>query len=60
MLYLIMTFVILAPSVLVSVKSREKTNTAVSGVISLLGFVSYMIIAATENIISVEHACYSL
>jgi hypothetical protein len=60
MLYLIMTFVILAPSVLVSVKSREKTNTVVSGVISLLGFVSYVIIAATENIVSVEHACYSL
>ena len=60
MLYLIMTFVILAPSVLVSVKNRENTNTAVSGVISLLGFVSYVIIAATENIVSVEHACYSL
>ena len=60
MLYLIMTFVILAPSVLVSIKSREKTNTVVSGVISLLRFVSYVIIAATENIVSVEHACYTL
>jgi hypothetical protein len=26
-LYLIMTFVILAPSIIVSVKNREKTNT---------------------------------
>ena len=60
MLYLIMTFVILAPSVLVSVKNRENTNTAVSGVVSLMGFISYLIIAATENAVSVEHVCYSL
>ncbi len=60
MLYLIMTFILLTPSVLVSVKNREKTNTVVSGVISLLGFFSYLIIAATENIVSVEHVCYSL
>lgn len=60
MFYLIMTFVILAPSVLVSVKNRENTNTAVSGVVSLMGFISYLIIAATENAVSVEHVCYSL
>ena len=60
MSYLIMTFILLTPSVLVSVKPRDKTNTVVSGVISLLGFFSYLIIAAIENIVSVERVCYNL
>lgn len=31
MLYLIMTFILLTPSVLMSVKDRERTNTVISG-----------------------------
>lgn len=60
MLYLIMTFILLTPSVLMSVKNRERTNSVISGVISLLGLFSYLIIAATENVVSVEHVCYCL
>jgi hypothetical protein len=40
MLYLIMTFILLTPSVLMSVKNRERTNSVISGVISLLGLFS--------------------
>ena len=59
-LYMLMTFVLLAPSLVVSVKNREHTNSVISRVISLLSFLTYIVLAATENWITVEHVCYCM
>jgi hypothetical protein len=57
---LLMTFVLLAPSLVVSVKNRERTNSVISRVVSLLSLFTYIVLAATENWIDVEHVCYCL
>jgi hypothetical protein len=59
-LYILMTVVLLAPSIIVSVKNREYTNSVISNVISLLSLFTYLVIAATESLVEVEHACYCL
>ena len=59
-LYMLMTFVLLAPSLVVSVKNRERTNSVISRVVSLLSLFTYIVLAATENWIAVEHVCYCL
>jgi hypothetical protein len=53
-------FVLLAPSLMISVKDRERTNYVISRVISLFTFYTYLVLAATENIVSVEHVCYCM
>jgi hypothetical protein len=59
-LYVLMTFVLLAPSLVVSVKNRERTNSVICRVLSLLSVSTYIVIAATENWIAVEHVCYCM
>lgn len=59
-LYILATFAVLAPSIIVSVKNREHTNTAISHVLSLLNFFIYIVLTATEKLVEVEHVCYCL
>ena len=59
-LYLLAMFVLIAPSLMISVKDRERTNYVISRVISLFTFYTYLVLAATENIVSVEHVCYCM
>lgn len=59
-LYLVGVCVLLSPSLLASVKNREKTNVAVAHVLSLLSSFVCVALAATDNVVSVEHACYCL
>lgn len=60
LLYLLVTLATICPSVFLSVKNRENTNSAVEGVISQLHVFTWILTAASENLVSVEHACYSL
>jgi hypothetical protein len=50
-LYVLATFVLLAPSLMISVKDRERTNYVISRVISLFSFFTYIVIARTENMV---------
>jgi hypothetical protein len=59
-LFLFVMVTILSPSLFLSVKHREKTNKALSGVLSQLHHFTWLLIAANENIVSLEHVCYSL
>jgi hypothetical protein len=60
LLYLFVMLTILSPSVFISVKNREKTNNVLAGVLSLMHYFTWLLIAANEGIVSVEHVCYSL
>ena len=58
--YLFVMLLMLSPSVFLSVKNREKTNICLAGVLSLMHLFTWLLVAANENIVSKEHACYSL
>lgn len=58
--YVFVMFIMLSPSVFLSVKNREKTNIFLAGVLSLMHLFTWLLVAANENIVSVEHVCYSL
>ena len=59
-LFLFVMTTILSPSVFLSVKNRETTNKALAGVLSQMNHFTWLLIAANENIVSLEHVCYSL
>jgi len=59
-LYLFVMLMMLSPSVFLSVKNREKTNTCLAGVLSLMHLFTWLLVAANEKIVSKEHVCYSL
>jgi hypothetical protein len=50
----------LSPSIFLSVKNREITNNGLAGVLSLMHLFTWLLVAANENIVSVEHVCHSL
>jgi hypothetical protein len=58
--YLFVMLIMLSPSVFLSVKNREKTNVFLAGVLSLMHLFTWLLVAANENMVSVEHVCYSL
>lgn len=60
LLYLLVTLATISPSMFMSVKNRENTNSAVEGVLSQLHVFTWILTAASEKLVSVEHACYSL
>lgn len=59
-LFFLVMITTLSPSVFISVKNREKTNTVLAGVLAQMTHFTYFLFAASENMVSTEHICYIL